>query len=115
VTTTFVYNGDGELVAKQVGGTTVNHTAAGGLFEMDPSTGAITTSYRFGERLVAVRDSASGLHYLHQDYLGSTSLQTSGTGAWEGHQFRGPYGQPWLLAVPGCLRAARRRRATHRC
>jgi RHS repeat-associated protein len=51
--------------------------------------------YSFGGTVVAERD-ASGLHYLHADHLGTTSLQTSSSGAWEGHQFRGPYGQPWL-------------------
>ena len=44
---------------------------------------------------MVVRDSASGLHYLHQDHLGSASLQTSSSGAYEGHEFRGPFGQPW--------------------
>jgi RHS repeat-associated protein len=98
VTTTFVSNGEGQLVAKQVGGTTVAHYVAGGTYERDPSTGATRTTYTFAGRTVAVRDSATGLHYLHQDHLGSTSLQTSSTGAWEGHEVRGPFGQPWLAA-----------------
>ncbi|MBI3973600.1 MAG: hypothetical protein HY332_20185 [Chloroflexi bacterium] len=95
-TTTFVSNGDGWLVAKKVGSTVVAHYAAGGRFEKNPSTGQTKKYYRFGGRLVAVRDSSSGLHDLHQDHLGSTSLQTSSTDAWAGHQFRGPFGQPWL-------------------
>jgi RHS repeat-associated protein len=47
---------------------------------------------------VAVRDSATGLHWLHQDHLGSTALQTSVAGAHEGTQLRGPFGQPWLAS-----------------
>jgi YD repeat-containing protein len=82
VTTTFVSNGDGQLVAKQVAGTTVAHYVAGGRYERDPSTGATRTSYTFGGRTVAVRDRATGLHYLHQDHLGSTTPQPSATGAW---------------------------------
>ena len=59
------------------------------------STGSRTRS-RFGGRLVAVRDSQTGLHSLHQDHLSSTTLQTSASGAVEGAQFRGPFGQPWF-------------------
>ncbi len=93
MTTTFVYNGDGELVAKQVDGTSATRYVAGGLYEVDAS-GTTRTNYRFGSRLVAVRDSATGLHYLHQDHLGSTSLQTSSTGTFEQSQAEGARGWP---------------------
>ena len=98
--TSFIYNGDGQLVAKQVNGTTTTHYVAGGLVEKDLATSSTKYLYRFGGKLVAVRDVPSGggagtLHYVHQDHLGSASLQTSGSGTYERYEFRGPFGQPW--------------------
>jgi YD repeat-containing protein len=94
-TTTFVYDGDGQLAAKHVNGTTVTHLVAGGRYEKDPSTGTWKKYYRFGGRLVAERDSVADLTSLHQDHLGSSSLQTSSSGRSLGQQVRGPFGQPW--------------------
>src|SRR5919199_4303229 len=120
---TFTYTGDGELVAIRVadaaGTTTTTHLVAHGRYEQTTTRNAAgqpiagpdgpspsgKRSYLFGDRLVAVREritssSPSGtLHYLHQDHLGSTSLQTSGTtGLAELTELRGPFGQPWLTS-----------------
>jgi RHS repeat-associated protein len=89
------------VYARALSAATITHCVAGSLFEKDVPSGATKKNYRFGGRLVAVRDSASGLHYLDQDHLGTTSLQTSSSGAYEGHEFRGPFGQPW--AAGGAL------------
>ena len=112
---TFLYNADGALVArKTLAGGTVTATThyAGGIYERDLSAGTGKRYYAFGGRLVAQRDGltqANGtgtVTFLHQDHLGSTSLQTNAvTGTYAAHSFRGPFGQslPQSWASGGTL------------
>jgi RHS repeat-associated protein len=80
-------------VAKQTPTATI-HYAASGLFEKNPVSGAVTKYYRVGGVLVAMRD-VGGLHFLGHDHLGTTTLQTSATGAVEAASLRAPYGDSW--------------------
>ena len=101
-TSTFVYNGDGELVARQVAGRTVAHYAAGGLYEQDPATSTTRKYATFGGRRVAVTtttgpppQTTTTVQYLHQDQLGSTGLVTTAAGALAQARFHAPFGAPW--------------------
>jgi RHS repeat-associated protein len=70
----YVYDGDGERVAKSNGSVDTIYVA--GLLEQ--VVGGVTkTYYTFGDQTVAMRDSGTGLvTYLHADHLGSVSLAT---------------------------------------
>ena len=101
-TSTFVYNGDGVLVARQVAGRTVGHYAAGGLYEVDPATNTTRKYALFGGRRVAVTTTSgpppqttTTVQYLHQDHLGSTGLVTTASGAFAQARFQAPFGAPW--------------------
>ncbi|MAG35309.1 MAG: RHS repeat-associated core domain-containing protein, partial [Dehalococcoidia bacterium] len=37
------------------------------------------------------------VHYLHQDHLGTTSLQTTQSGAFAGASFHAPFGDTWHI------------------
>jgi YD repeat-containing protein len=74
VTTTFVYDGDGNRVKQTVGG--VVTTYVNKYYE---KTGAVvTTNYYFGGKLIAVRKNAI-LSYIMQDSLGSISGTVNST------------------------------------
>jgi hypothetical protein len=107
--TVFVYDGDGRLAARLVDGVLETAYAAGGRYEREVAQGRATSYYALGGTTVAMRRAQDGaaagtVHYLHQDHLGSTTLQTGGDPSAalpplsrvEGQQLRGPYGQPWL-------------------
>ena len=101
-TSSFVYNGGGALVARQVAGRTVARYATGGLYEQDPTTGTIREYATFGGRRVAVTTTTTTpappvttVQYLHQDHLGSTGLVTTASGAFAQARFHAPFGAPW--------------------
>ena len=109
-TSTFVYNGDGELVARQVAGRTVAHYAAGGLYEVDPTTTTTRKYATFGGRRVAVTTTTgpppppvTTVQYLHQDHLGSTGLVTTASGAFAQARFHAPFGAPWYAPTTGAV------------
>ncbi|MHB1295634.1 MAG: RHS repeat-associated core domain-containing protein [Anaerolineae bacterium] len=77
VTATFVYDGDGDLVREQVGGS--GRALVGESYEWD---GAGSTSYYYlAGRRVAMR-TTEGVRNLHADHLGSTTTSSDG-GAWK--------------------------------
>ena len=121
-TSTFLYNGDGELVARQVAGRTVARYAAGGLYEQDPASNTTRKYATFGGRRVAI-STTTGLppqtettvQYLHQDHLGSTSLVTTAGGRLRRHgstprSWRPPWYAPTTGAVAGGRHPAGRAR-----
>ena len=112
-TSTFLYNGDGELVARQVAGRTVARYAAGGLYEQDPTTSTTRKYATFGGRRVAVTTTTATppppvttVQYLHQDHLGSTSLVTTAAGAFAQARFHAPFGAPWYAPTTGAVAPA---------
>ena len=112
-TSTFLYNGDGELVARQVAGRTVARYAAGGLYEQDPTTGTTRKYATFGGRRVAVPTTTASppppvttVQYLHQDHLGSTSLVTTAAGAFAQARFHAPFGAPWYTPTTAAVAPA---------
>jgi RHS repeat-associated protein len=76
VTTTFVYDGDGNRVKQTVGD--VITTYVNKFYE---KTGTeITTNYYLGSKLISVRKGTT-LSYILQDHLGSTSVTADSSGA----------------------------------
>jgi RHS repeat-associated protein len=76
VTTTFVYDGDGNRVKKTVGGVATVYVNK--YFEKTGSDN--TTNYYLGGKLIAVRTGTT-LSYILQDHLGSTSGTANSSGA----------------------------------
>jgi RHS repeat-associated protein len=76
VTTTFVYDGDGNRVKQTVGGVTTTYVNK--YFEKTGDN--VTTSYYLGSKLIAVRTGTT-LSYILQDHLGSTSGSANSSGA----------------------------------
>ena len=75
VTTTFVYDGDGNRVKQTVGSTVTTYVN-----KYYEKTGTVvTTNYYLGGKLIATRK-AEVLNYVHQDNLGSTSATSDNTG-----------------------------------
>ena len=112
-TRTFVSNGNGALVARQVAGVTVAHYAAGGLYEHDPTTTTTRKYATFGGRRVAVSTTittpapaVTTVQYLHQDHLGSTSLVTTAAGAFAQARFHAPFGAPWYTPTAAAVAPA---------
>jgi RHS repeat-associated protein len=77
VTSTFVYDGDGNRVKKTEGGQTILYI--NGCYEKNLATGNVTTYYYLGGRLVAMRQSVT-LTYVHQDHLTGTSVVSDSSG-----------------------------------
>jgi RHS repeat-associated protein len=87
----YVYDGDGERVAKSTGSVDTIYVA--GLLEQVVG-GATKTYYTMGGQTVAVRDSGTGVvTYLHADHLGSVSLATNATGGVASQQEFDPWGK----------------------
>lgn len=89
-TESFTYDADNERVAKTVGSTTTVYFA--GLWEQVVG-GARKLYYTFNGQVIAVRDSVSGLAYLHGDHLGSVSVATNSAGALLSTQEFDPWGK----------------------
>jgi YD repeat-containing protein len=70
-TESYSYDALGERIKVVAGSTTTVYL--GGLWE-ETSAGATKAYYTFQGQTVAVRDSASGVAYLHNDHLGSVSV-----------------------------------------
>jgi RHS repeat-associated protein len=73
----YAYDADGERMKVVAGSTTTVYL--GGIWE-ETSAGATKAYYTFGGQTVALRDSTTGVAYLHSDHLGSVSV-ASGAGA----------------------------------
>jgi RHS repeat-associated protein len=93
-TVSFIYDGDGSLVAKRVQGEiTVATQFVGGVYEKEVEGGTQKIKcYSFGNRQIAHK-TASELRYIHPDHLGSAGLQTDGNGVkeYEAHYY--PFGE----------------------
>ncbi|MFN8479861.1 MAG: RHS repeat-associated core domain-containing protein [Kouleothrix sp.] len=89
VTETYAYDADGERVVRTAGGVTTVYFE--GVWEQT-TTGARKLYYTFNGAVAAVRDSSSGLSYLHADHLGSIGLATSSTGTLASRQDYDPWG-----------------------
>jgi len=91
VTESYIYDADGERVAKTVGGVTTVYLQ--GVWEQIVG-GASTRYYTFNGQVVAMRDSATNaVTYLHGDHLGSVSLATNSSGAVVSRQDFDPWGK----------------------
>jgi len=90
VTETYSYDADGARVKRTRAGVTTYYV--GGSWEED-STGLRKSYYLFGTQVIAQRDSANVVTYLHGDYLGSTSLTTNSSGASLSQQEFDPWGK----------------------
>jgi len=86
---TFVYDGDGARVKKTEGGQTTVYVNK--YYEKNLSTGAVTTYYYLGDRLVALRNGSS-VYYVHEDHLTGTSVVTNSSGTVAGSIRYYPYG-----------------------
>jgi RHS repeat-associated protein len=76
VTTTFVYDGDGNRIKKTVGSTVTTYVN-----KYYEKTGTeVTTNYYLGSKLIAVRKGTTS-SYILQDHLGSTSGTADSSGA----------------------------------
>jgi RHS repeat-associated protein len=78
VTTTFVYDGDGNRVKKTVGDVTTLYINQ--YYEKNLDSGEVTTYYYLGGKMVAQRKDTT-LSYIHQDSLGSTSVTSDASGS----------------------------------
>ena len=100
VTTSFLYDADGNRVKTTTGSESTVYVG-GGVYEYQ-TAGANTTEtsyYTLGGRSVAVRND-SDLHYLAQDHLGSTSLtRDESSGSVAVHRYS-PYGAPRGSSAP---------------
>jgi RHS repeat-associated protein len=91
VTETYLYDADGERVAKTVGSTTTVYFQ--GIWEQIAG-GASKLYYTFNGQVVAMRDtSTNAVTYLHGDHLGSVSLATNSSGAVMSKQDFDPWGK----------------------
>ncbi|MEU6799285.1 FG-GAP-like repeat-containing protein [Nonomuraea wenchangensis] len=72
------YDSDGSRIEKRYSGKTTRYFGPW-LEQTTPGPAADVKYYWAGRTLIAQRD-ASGLHFHHQDHLGSTMLLTTGTG-----------------------------------
>ncbi len=88
-TESYTYDADGERVVRTAGGVTT--VSFEGLWEQT-TAGARKLYYTFNGAVVAVRDSSSGLSYLHADHLGSVSLATTTSGTLASQQEFDPWG-----------------------
>jgi RHS repeat-associated protein len=79
----YSYDADGERVAKTVGGATTLYFQ--GVFEQVIG-GGWKQYYSFNGAVVAMREAAGAVTYLHNDHLGSASVATSNAGAIAGQQ-----------------------------
>ena len=76
VTTTYVYDGDGQRVKKTVGEETTVY-----INQYYEKTGTeVTTHYYLGGKLIAVKKDTV-LSYIHQDHMGSTSVISDTNGS----------------------------------
>jgi RHS repeat-associated protein len=97
VTTTFIYNGDGNRVKVNANG--VITVYVGNLYEVNPGTGVTTTYYYLGAHRIAMR-TAAGVTWLSGDHLGSASLATNSAGAKVSDERYLPYGATRSGPVP---------------
>jgi RHS repeat-associated protein len=89
VTTTFIYNGDGNRVEKTVGEVTTLYINQ--YYEKNLDSGEVTTYYYLGGKMVAQRKDTT-LSYIHQDSLGSSSAASNADGSSEGSIRYLPFG-----------------------
>jgi RHS repeat-associated protein len=89
ITTTFVYDGDGNRVKKTVGNVTTLYVNQ--YYEKNLDSGEITTYYYLGGKMVAQRKDTT-LTYIHQDSLGSSSAASNANGSSEGSIRYLPFG-----------------------
>jgi hypothetical protein len=78
VTTTFVYDGDGNRVKKVEGGKTVHYVNK--YYEKSVTDTVVTTYYYHGGRLVTLRKGTT-VEYIHQEHLSGTAVSTDSLGA----------------------------------
>jgi RHS repeat-associated protein len=89
VAETYGYNGDGERVTGSRAGQTTLYPE--GLWE-ETLGGSTRVAYALNGAVVAQRDSAAGLLYLHSDSLGSVSIASDAAGAVVSRQTFTPWG-----------------------
>ena len=87
---TYLYDPDGERVARSRNGVTTVYLGSS-LLEEDLNPSTTRTVYTLNGQVVAQR-SSSGLVYLHSDHLGSVSVATDSTGAVASSQSYTPWG-----------------------
>jgi RHS repeat-associated protein len=87
----YSYDALGERVKLVAGSTTTVYL--GGLWE-ETSAGATKAYYSFQGQTVAVRDSVSGVAYLHNDHLGSVSVASGAGASLLSSQRFDPWGKP---------------------
>jgi RHS repeat-associated protein len=91
ITESYIYDADGERVAKTVSGVTTVYFL--GLWEQTVG-GASKLYYTFNGQVVAMRDTSTNtVTYLHGDHLGSVSLATNSSGQVVSRQDFDPWGK----------------------
>ena len=79
VTSSYVYDGNGNRVIETAGGTTTVYVSS--YFEWTGSTATMKSYYYAGGTRIAMRTGSSTLNYLLGDHLGSQALTLTSTGA----------------------------------
>ncbi len=90
VTEAYAYDAAGTRVIRTRGG--VATASLGGLVEEDVSPSATRTLYQFDGQVIAQRDAANGVLYVHSDHLGSVTKLTTSSGAVVSWQNDTPWG-----------------------
>ena len=91
----FLYDASGQRIVKDVSGGDTTYYVSSHLEVVIDNSGNVTwkKNYSSGGKLIAVRDSSSGLSHIHQDHLGSTAIVTDSTGEAVSGQVYFPYGE----------------------
>jgi uncharacterized protein RhaS with RHS repeats len=100
-TTTFTYDGDGNLVKK----TNPNGTRTiyvGGIYEVNKSASGTVTStktyYPAGNAMRVTVGATSSVYYILKDHLGSASVVTDASGNTVGEQRYYPFGETRMIS-----------------
>jgi RHS repeat-associated protein/uncharacterized repeat protein (TIGR01451 family) len=91
-TTSFVYDGDGNLV-KKIKPDGSKTLYIGGIYEVDKTSGGTVTQTRTYYPAAGVMRVGSTLYYVLKDHLGSASVVTDGTGTIVGEDRFYPFGE----------------------